>query len=42
VVAELMLRIAYTYLHTPQGAVDMTDPKAVREYALRYLAPLVR
>ena len=42
VVAELMLRIAYTYLLNPHGAVDMTDPKAVREYALRYLAPLVR
>jgi AcrR family transcriptional regulator len=41
VVAELMLRIAYTYLLNPHGAVDMTDPKAVREYALRYLAPLV-
>lgn len=41
VVAELMLRIAYTYLLNPHGTVDMTDPKAVRAYAERYLAPLV-
>jgi AcrR family transcriptional regulator len=42
VVAELMLRLAYTYLLNPHGAVDMSDPKAVREHAERYLAPLVR
>jgi TetR/AcrR family transcriptional regulator len=41
VVAELMLRIAYTYLLNPHGAVDMTDPKSVRDYAQKYLAPLV-
>jgi TetR/AcrR family transcriptional regulator len=41
VVAELMLRIAYTYLLNPHGAVDMTDDTQVREYAIRYLAPLV-
>jgi AcrR family transcriptional regulator len=41
VVAELMLRIAYTYLLNPHGTVDMTDPKAVRAYAEKYLAPLV-
>lgn len=41
VVAELMLRIAYTYLLNPHGSVDMTDPKAVRTYAEKYLAPLV-
>ncbi|HET6153776.1 MAG TPA: helix-turn-helix domain-containing protein [Marmoricola sp.] len=41
VVAELMLRIAYTYMLNPHGAVDMTDPRAVRAYARTYLAPLV-
>ena len=41
VVAELMLRIAYTYMLNPHGAVDMTDPAQVRGYAQKYLAPLV-
>jgi TetR/AcrR family transcriptional regulator len=41
VVSELMLRIAYTYLLNPHGVVDMTDQRAVRDYARRYLAPLV-
>lgn len=41
VVAEMMLRIAYTYMLQPHGTVDMTDPDAARQYAERYLAPLV-
>ncbi len=41
VVAELMLRIAYTYMLNPHGTVDMTDPAAVRDYARKYLAALV-
>ncbi|MET3961314.1 TetR/AcrR family transcriptional regulator [Marmoricola sp. OAE513] len=41
VVAELMLRIAYTYMLNPHGTVDMTRDDAVRDYARRYLAPLV-
>ncbi|HEX4191261.1 MAG TPA: TetR family transcriptional regulator [Marmoricola sp.] len=41
VVAELMLRIAYTYMLNPYGAVDMTDDLAVRDYARTYLAALV-
>ena len=41
VVAELMLRIAYTYMLQPHGSVDMTDPKAAEDFARRYLAPLV-
>jgi TetR/AcrR family transcriptional regulator len=41
VVAELMLRIAYTYMLNPHGAVDLTDPKSVRDFARKYLAPLV-
>lgn len=41
VVAELMLRIAYTYLLNPFGSVDMTDDAQVRGYAAKYLAPLV-
>jgi TetR/AcrR family transcriptional regulator len=41
VVAELMLRLAYTYLLNPRGHLDLTDDEAVRDYARRYLAPLV-
>jgi AcrR family transcriptional regulator len=41
VVAELMLRLAYTYLLNPRGNLDLTDETAVRAYAARYLAPLV-
>lgn len=41
VVAELMMRIAYTYILNPNGNLDMTDDGAVRDYARRYLAPLV-
>lgn len=41
VVAELMLRVAYTYLLNPRGQVDMTDDATVRSYARRYLAPMV-
>lgn len=41
VVAELMLRLSYTYMLNPHGALDLTDSGAVREYARRYLAPLV-
>jgi len=41
VVAELMLRVAYTYLLQPHGSVDMTDPEAAADFARRYLAPLV-
>lgn len=41
VVAELMLRLAYTYMLNPHGALDLSDGPAVRAYAARYLAPLV-
>ena len=40
-VAELMLRLSYTYMLNPHGTVDMTDPVQVRKFAERYLAPLV-
>lgn len=40
-VAELMLRVSWTYLLNPRGGLDVTDERAVREYARRYLAPLV-
>ena len=40
-VAELMLRVSWTYLLHPQGGLDVTDQRAVRAYARRYLAPLV-
>ena len=40
-VAELMLRLAYTYLLNPHGSLDLTKDSAVRDYARRYLgAPL--
>jgi TetR/AcrR family transcriptional regulator len=41
VVAEIMLRLAYTYLLNPHGNLDLTDDEAVRTYARKYLAPLV-
>jgi len=41
VVAEIMLRLAYTYMLNPHGNLDLTDGGAVRDYARRYLAPLV-
>lgn len=40
-VAELMLRVSWTYLLNPHGGLDVTDEDAVRDYARRYLAPLV-
>ena len=40
-VAELMLRVAWTYLLNPAGGLDVGDEAAVRDYARRYLAPLV-
>jgi TetR/AcrR family transcriptional regulator len=41
IVAELMMRVAYTYILNPGGNLDMTDDAAVHDYARRYLAPLV-
>ena len=41
VVAELMMRVAYTYILNPHGNVDMSDDAVVRAYAKQYLAPLV-
>ena len=40
-VAELMLRVSWTYLLNPRGGLDVEDEAAVRDYARRYLAPLV-
>lgn len=40
-VAELMLRLSWTYLLNPRGGLDVTDEPAVRAYARSYLAPLV-
>jgi len=40
-VAELMMRVAYTYILNPGGNLDMTDDAAVHDYARTYLAPLV-
>ena len=41
-VAELLLRLASTYLLDPTGRLDVTDERAVRAYAARFLAGLVR
>ncbi|MFL6022825.1 MAG: TetR/AcrR family transcriptional regulator [Marmoricola sp.] len=41
VVAELMMRVAYTYILNPGGNVDMKDDAVVHAYAKQYLAPLV-
>jgi len=40
-VAELMLRVSWTYLLNPRGGLDVTDEQSVRAYARQYLAPLV-
>ena len=40
-VAELLLRIASTYLLDPGGHLDLGDEHAVRDFAKRYLSPLV-
>ena len=40
-VAELMLRLSWTYLLNPRGGLDVSDERSVRDYARRYLAPLV-
>jgi hypothetical protein len=41
VVAELLLRLASTFLLDPAGRLDVNDPNAVRDYAKRYLSQLV-
>lgn len=40
-VAELLLRLASTFLLDPGGSLDLKDPTAVRDYAKRFLSPLV-
>lgn len=40
-VAEVLLRLASTYLFDPEGGLDVSDPVAVRDFAKRYLSPLV-
>ena len=40
-VAELLLRLASTYLIDPTGRLDVTDEAAVRDYAKRFLSALV-
>ncbi len=39
--AELLLRLASTFLLDPGGSLDVTDEPAVRSYARRFLSPLV-
>lgn len=40
-VAELLLRVAYSYLLNTSGSLDVGDAAAVRRYAERRLAPMV-
>ncbi|NUP26578.1 MAG: hypothetical protein HOQ44_07785 [Nocardia sp.] len=40
-VTELLIRLALSPLLNPEGQLDITDPAAIREYSLRYLARLV-
>lgn len=40
-VSELLLRLASTFLVDPSGSLDVRDPIAVRDYAKRFLSPLV-
>jgi len=40
-VAELLLRVAYSYLLNTAGSLDVSDADAVRRYAARRLAPMV-
>lgn len=39
--AEVLLRVATTYLMNPEGHLDLEDEAAVRDFAKRYLSPLV-
>ncbi len=39
--AELLLRLASTFLLDPGGSLDLDDELAVRDYAKRFLSPLV-
>ncbi|MGH3412227.1 MAG: TetR/AcrR family transcriptional regulator [Marmoricola sp.] len=41
VVGELLLRIATSFMLDPAGHVDLADEQAVRDFAKRYLSPLV-
>ncbi|WP_344973733.1 TetR/AcrR family transcriptional regulator [Salinactinospora qingdaonensis] len=40
-VAELMVRIAVSFLLTPQSCVELDDAEQCRVFARRYLAPLI-
>lgn len=40
-VAELLLRVAYSYLLNTAGSLDVSDADAVHRYAARRLAPMV-
>jgi AcrR family transcriptional regulator len=40
-VAEIVVRLVLSFLLTPQTTVDLDDPEKAREFALRYLRPLL-
>ena len=40
-VSELLLRLSSTFLIDPSGTLDVHDAVAVRDYAKRFLSPLV-
>lgn len=39
--AELLLRLASSFMLDPAGTLDLTDELAVRDYAKRFLSPVV-
>lgn len=41
-IAELMIRIAASFLTSPTSCIPMTSEQNVRDFAQRYLVPLVR
>ena len=40
-IGELFIRVTLSFILTPQSAVPLTDDRAARAYARRYLVPLI-
>jgi AcrR family transcriptional regulator len=41
VAADIVVRLILSFLLSPSQAIDLDDPGAAREFALRYLAPIL-
>ena len=39
--AETAIRVAHSWMITPEGGVDVDDPEEVRDYARRFIAPIL-